>query len=150
MMIRAFSLFQMVLILGLLGILGLAAIVYAPSLDTTRLDVAIHQVLSDIEYAKQNASLTGVISGVDFVKNGAYTVYQSTTVTPLLNPATHQNMIVTLSNNFPNVEINNKYTVEFNSLGQPTKGGGGSVTLTNGISTRSITVTANTGKLVLQ
>src|SRR5690349_14498161 len=121
-MMRGFSLVQLVMMLGVLGILGLAVIIYAPSLDTTRLDVAVRQVLSDIEYAKQNASLTGVTSGVAFVNGGAYTVYQGTTATPLANPATRQNMVVTLSTNFPGVVISGNYTVEFNSLGKPTTG----------------------------
>ncbi len=150
MMIRAFSFVELVIVLALVGILGLAAIVSAPSLDTTRLDVAIKQVLSDIEYAKQNASLTGQTSGVQFVSSGAYTVYQGTVSTPLSSPLTHQNMIVTLSANYPNIVISNNFTVEFNSLGVPTTGSGGTITLSNGSATRSITVTANTGKLVLQ
>ncbi len=136
--------------LALLGVLGLAAIVSAPSVSTTRLDSAIRQVLSDLEYAKQNASVTGVNSGIQFVSGGAYTVYQNTTATPLTDPVTNQSKVVTLSTNFPGISISGSITVEFNSLGTPVTGSGGVVTLTDGSSTRSITVTANTGKLVLQ
>lgn len=147
---RGFSLLEIVMILAMLGILGLAAIVYAPSVETTRLDAAARQVLSDIEFAKQNASMTGVTSGVQFVGGGAYTVYQGSTATPLSSPLTKQNMIITLSTNYPSIVISGNFTVEFNSLGSPTTGSGGTVTLSNGSATKTITVTANTGKLVLQ
>ncbi len=136
--------------LALLGVVGLAAIIAAPSISTTRLDVAIRQVLSDLEYAKQNASVTGVNSGVQFVSGGAYTVYQNSTATPLTDPVTSESKVVTLSTNFPGISISGSITVEFNSLGTPISGSGGTVTLSDGSSTRSITVTANTGKLVLQ
>lgn len=150
MMFRAFSLLELIAIIALVGVLGLAAIIYVPSLDSTRLDVAAKQVVSDIEYAKQNASLTGQTSGVSFVSGGAYTVYQGTTATPLQSPLTLQNMVVTLSVNYPNIMIANNYVVEFDALGRPVTGSGGAVTLSHGTSTRTITVTANTGKLVLQ
>lgn len=150
MMMRAFSLMELVMVIAVVSVLGLAVIIYAPSVELTRLDAAAKQVISDIEFAKQNASLTGQISGVNFVSGGAYTVYQGTTATPLASPLTLQNMIITLSDKYPNIVISNNFTVEFNSLGAPTTGSGGSVTLSNGSATKMITVTANTGKLVLQ
>jgi prepilin-type N-terminal cleavage/methylation domain-containing protein len=150
MIARGFSLIELVMVIAIVGVLGLVAIIYAPSIDNTRLDAAAKQVVSDIEFAKQNASLTGVISGVNFVSGGAYTVYQGTTATPLASPLTLQSMVVTLSAKYPNIVISSNFTVEFDSLGSPTTGAGGSVTLSNGSATKTITVTANTGKLVLQ
>lgn len=149
-MIRGFSLMELVMVIAVVGVLGLAASIYAPSVDSSRLDAAAKQVVSDIEFAKANASLTGQTSGVNFVSGGAYTVYQGTTATPLTNPLTLQNMIITLSTNYPNIVISGNFTVEFDSLGSPITGSGGSVTLSNGSATKTITVTANTGKLVLQ
>lgn len=150
MSIRGFSLIELVLVIALLGVIGLVTIVSAPSTRAIYLDVAIRQVLSDIEYAKQNASVTGVNSGVQFVSGGAYTVYQNTVATPLTDPVTNKSKVITLSSSFPGISISNNFTVEFNSLGTPVLGSAGTVTLTTGANTRSITITANTGKLVLQ
>ncbi|MBL4818279.1 MAG: GspH/FimT family pseudopilin [Deltaproteobacteria bacterium] len=147
---KGFSLVEVVMVLGILGVLSISAIVYAPSLDRTRLEVAARQALSDIEFAKQNASITGVTSGVQFVSGGNYTVYQGSTAMPLTDPASKTDLIVNVSTKYPNVSLSNNLTVEFNSLGAPTTGGGSSVTLTSGAETRTITITANTGKLVLQ
>ncbi|MES2503990.1 MAG: GspH/FimT family pseudopilin [Myxococcota bacterium] len=146
---NGFTLAELVLVIGLAGILSVTAFVYAPSLSTTRLDTAAQQVYSDIEHAKQNASSTGVTSGVSFVNGGAYTVYQGTTATPLTHPQTKQNMVITLSTKYPGISISGNYVVEFNELGAPTTGGGGSVTISSGSATRTITVTANTGRLVM-
>ncbi len=144
---NGFTLIELVLIIALIGVVGLAVVVLVPSLSVTKLDVATKQVLSDIEFAKQNAMMTGQTSGVQFVSGGAYTVYQGTTATPLSSPLTKTNMVITLSSSYSGISITSSYTVEFNSLGSPTTGGGGSVTISNGTSTKTITVAANTGKI---
>jgi Tfp pilus assembly protein FimT len=147
---RGFSLPQLVIVIALAGILATVAISFTPSLPNARLDVAAKQVLSDIEYAKQNAMLTGQTSGVQFISGGAYTVYQGTTATPLLSPLTQVNMVVTLSATYSGVSLSTNFTVEFDRFGSPTAGGGGSVSITNGTTTKTISVTANTGELTLQ
>lgn len=148
--LKGFTLIELVLVIGLLGVLALAAIVISPGVAPARLDAASKQVQSDVEYAKQNAVLTTTTHGVAFVASGSYTVYRSTTATPLLSPLTKQSMVITLSAQYPGVSISSNYTVEFNRFGNPTTGGGGSVTLTDGTSTRTITVTANTGRVMMQ
>lgn len=141
---------EIVGVMALLGILGLAALVWTPSYHPARLDAASKQVQSDIEYARQLAMTTNVTHGVQFVAAGAYTVYRSTIVTPILNPLTRQNMVVTLSNRYPGVAIQTNYTVEFDSFGAPTVGGGGSVILNNTSGSKTIAVTDTTGSVVIQ
>lgn len=141
---------EIVGVMALLGILGLAALVWTPSYHPTRLDAASKQVQSDIEYARQLAMTTNVTHGVQFVAAGAYTVYRSTIATPILSPLTHQDMVITLSNRYPGVAIQTNYTVEFDSFGAPTVGGGGSVTITNPSGSKIISVVNTTGSVVIQ
>lgn len=147
---RGFSLMEIVVVVALLGILGVAALPLVYSPDPVRLDAASKQVLSDIEYARQLAMATNVTHGVSFVANGAYTVYRTVVGSPVSSPLTHQSMVITLSSRYPGVTIRNNYTVEFDSLGSPTVGGGGSVVIINASGSRTVSVTAATGKVLLQ
>lgn len=146
---RGASVIEIVGVMALLGVLAIAAIVWTPSPDPTRISAAAKQVQSDIEYARQLAMATNVTHGVQFVASGVYTVYRLAVATPVNSPLTHQNMIVTLSERYPGVTIQNAYTVEFDSFGAPTVGGGGSVTIVNPSGARTIQVLAETGKVVI-
>lgn len=147
---RGFSAVEVLLTVSLLGILAVAAIYLIPSVGDVSLAAATVQVRSDIEHAQQNAMTTGQTSGVQFVNNGSYTVYQGTTSTPLVSPLTRTNMITALSSSYPGVSISGNYTVEFDSMGKPTTGGGGSITLVLGNHIKIIRVTANTGRVTIQ
>lgn len=147
---RGFSLLEIVGVLAVLVILGVSALVWTPSFNPARLDAAAKQVQSDIEYARQLAMTTNVLHGVQFVSAGTYTVYRSAVATPVLSPQTRQNMVVTLSSRYPGVTLQSNYTVEFNSFGAPTTGGGGFVTVGNVSGTKVIAVTNTTGSVVIQ
>ncbi len=147
---RGFTAVETILTVSLLGMIALAAVVLFPSSGMVYLKAAAEQVRSDIAFAQQNAMNTGQTSGVQFVSNGSYTVYQGTTATPLNSPLTKQPLVVSLAVNYPGVSISDNYTVEFNAFGSPTSGGGGSVTISKGSSSKTISVTANTGKVVIQ
>lgn len=147
---KAFTLVEFVLVLAVLGIISVAAITISPSITPARLDAAARQVQSDIEYAKQNAMMTTTTSGVAFVAGGAYTVYEGSTATPLASPLTKQNMVITVSDKFPGISIQNSYTIEFNQFGAPATDVGGSVVITDGTNTKTISVTDNTGKVSVQ
>ncbi len=144
---RGITAVEVILSIALLGIMAIAAVFLVPPVGSVRVEAAAKQVRSDIEYARQNAMMTGQTSGVQFVSGGAYTVYQGTVSTPLLSPLTGQTMVVTLSTNYPSTTISGNFTVEFDNMGNPTTGGGGSVTLVNGSVSKTITVTQNTGKV---
>ncbi len=147
---RGFTAVETILTAALLGILALAAVVLFPSSGMVYLKAAAEQVGSDIAYAQQNAMSTGQVSGIQFVSGGFYTVYQGTVATPLSNPLTKQAFVVNLASTYPSVSIAGNYTVEFDAFGKPTVGAGGSVTLSKSSSSKTITVTANTGKVVIQ
>ena len=146
---KGFSSVEALLVLALSGILAVGAVLFLPSLGGVNLNSAAIQVRRDIEYARQNAMNTGQASGVVFVSSGSYTVYQGTVSTPLNSPLTLAPMIVTLSSSFPGVTISSSYTVEFDRTGKPSTGGGGSVTLSSGSSSATISVTANTGRVTI-
>ena len=147
---KGYTLIELVMVISLLGLVAIAVVTISPSPNTSRLQAAAREVQSTIEMAKNYAMTTRTTHGVDFVASGALTVYQSTTATPIANPLDKQDWILTLSNRYPNISIQSNYTVEFNSLGSPTTGGGGSVVLTDGTNTKTIAVTANTGKVNVQ
>jgi prepilin-type N-terminal cleavage/methylation domain-containing protein len=147
---RGFSAVEILLAITLLGVLAVAAIYSITSTGDVSLNAAAVQVRSAIEYAQQNAMTTGQTSGVTFINNGAYTVYQGTVSTPIANPLTRENMVVTLSVSYPGVNISGNYTVEFDSMGRPTTGEGGSITLVLGSHSKIISVTSNTGRVTIQ
>lgn len=144
-----FTLIELVLVIALLGILAMAVVTFTPSPSLARLDSASKQVSSDIEYVRQSAMTRETVHGIEFIANGNYTAYQTSTATPVLDPLTKQNMIVNFSSFYSGVSIQNNYTVEFDRFGKPI-GGGGSVTLTNGSTTKIISVQANTGRVSIQ
>ena len=147
---KGFTLIELVSVIALLGIMALAIVLISPSTNPARLDAAVKQVSSDIEHAKEHAMTTEKTSGVQFVAGGTYTVYEETTATPLIDPLTKEDMVVTLSSLYSGISISTNYTVEFNSFGAPTIGGGGSVSLTDGTTTKTVTVTTETGKVTIQ
>lgn len=138
------------MVISLLGLVTIAAITISPSPNASRLQAAAREVQSTIEMAKNYAMTTRTTHGVDFVASGTLTVYQSTIATPIDHPLDKQDWISTLSTRYPNISIQSNYIVEFNSLGSPTTGGGGSVVLTDGTNTKTIAVTANTGRVTIQ
>lgn len=146
----AFTLIQIVIVIALVGVLAITAVSFLPSQSKIRLDAATKQVVAHIQVAQQNAVTTTVTSGVSFVNGGAYTAYQGTTATPIKNPQTGQNLIITLSATYPGISLTKSYTVEFNSMGTPTTGGGGNITISDGTTTKTVTVSANVGRVTVQ
>ncbi len=147
---RGFSIIELVLVLAMLGVVGVSAIVKGFSPDAARLDAAANQISSDIMLARENALATGHVSGVQFINGENYVVYQGTVLTPLASPLTKQNMIVLISTNYPTVSLTKNFIVEFDKSGAPSIGGGGDVTISNGKQTKTIIVTAHTGRISIQ
>lgn len=147
---RGFTIIETVLVIAMLGVLGVTALVMTVPTSPAAVQAAARQIHSDISYAKQNAMMTGVTSGVSFVQNGAYTVYQDTTSTPLPNPQTNTDMIVTLSDKYSDVNIGTTATVSFDKFGAPVSGGGSSITVSDGANSKTITISSNTGMVSIQ
>ena len=122
-------------------IIGILAATVVPRIDftlptTASVDGAAYIVASDIRYAQEWAMANRVSKTVTFA-TATPTVY---TFSPSssLDPSGQLPSGVTIWNNF---------TVTFNSLGEPIAGGGGSVTVSAGGLTKTVTVTNYTGKV---
>ncbi|MEW6374192.1 MAG: type II secretion system protein [Thermodesulfobacteriota bacterium] len=131
------TLIEVILIMAIIGILSATVI---PKLDfalSSRASVegAAYMVASDIRYAQEFAMANRVSKSVIFTSGSP--VY---TFSPAggLDPSGQLPSGVTISSNF---------TITFNSLGEPTTGGGGSVTVSGGGQTKTISVLNYTGKV---
>ena len=64
-------------------------------------------------------------------------------------PVTADNFIVQIATDYEGVVIDSSYTLEFNSLGEPVVGGGGSFTVSNSGSTpcRQVSIVNNIGRV---
>lgn len=147
-----FSLLELVLVITLLGILGVAVGVIVFNSQQSHITVAAQKVKSDIQFAREYAlTKRGTTYGVAFDDaTDSYTVYVGTVATPVLNPNTQAPMIEDFAG-FPGVSITGgDYTVEFDKFGKPTTGGGSSVQITDGSTTKTITVITNTGRVTIQ
>lgn len=135
---KGVTLIEVILIMVIVGIL---AAFLMPRIDftlstTVSVDGAAYMVASDIRYAQEFAMANRVSKTVTF-STATPTVY-TFGPTDVLDPSGRLPSGVTISNNF---------TITFNSLGEPTTGGGGSVTVSGGGNSRTITVVNYTGKV---
>ena len=165
---RGFTLLELLVAILIISIVGLYAVeIVASSVTNFYLDGASYRLLEDLRYARHMARVNGGWYGVSANVNptNTYTVYvtDGTTDTPLANPAApNQNMIVDLKSTYhgvtlSNVSIAGGSKVEFNSSGIPynDKNGSalvtnGTITLSTGTRTRTITISKNTGTLTQQ
>jgi MSHA pilin protein MshC len=128
-------------LLAVLVIIGILSAVVIPRLNLTvttsraSVDGAAYMIASDIRYAQEFAMANRVSKSVTFTSGSSVYTF---TPTSNLDPSGRLPSGVTTSNNF---------TITFNSLGEPTTGGGGSVAVSNGIQTKTITVVNYTGKV---
>lgn len=146
-----FTLIEVVLTIGLIGILGFSVAIITGGVTSGNLAVAAKKVQSDIQFARSLAMTNqGTTYGVAFTDSSdSYIVYETDVGSPVTNPLTKEAMNEDFSQ-FPGISITGgNFTVEFNRYGAPTTGGGGNVQLTDGSSTKSIEVTTNTGRVVV-
>jgi prepilin-type N-terminal cleavage/methylation domain-containing protein len=128
-------------LLAVLVIIGILSAVVIPRLNLTvttsraSVDGAAYMIASDIRYAQEFAMANRVSKSVTFTSGLSVYTFNPTSN---LDPSGRLPSGVTTVNNF---------TITFNSLGEPTTGGGGSVTVSNGIQTKTITVVNYTGKV---
>jgi prepilin-type N-terminal cleavage/methylation domain-containing protein len=127
--------------LAVLVIIGVLAAIVIPRLDLAftssraSVDGGAYMIASDIRYAQEFAMANRVSKSVVF--NSGSSVY-TFNPTSNLDPSGQLPSGVTIGGNF---------TVTFNSLGEPTAGGGGSVTVSGGGLSRTISVVNYTGKV---
>ena len=131
------TLVEVILVMLIVGIL--AAIVI-PKLDMATfsrasVDGGAYIIASDIRYAQEFAMTNRISQGILFTSGSSvYTFNPSSSIDP--------------SGQLPSgVTVNNNFTVTFNSLGEPTTGGGGSFTISGGGQTKTIRIVSYTGKV---
>jgi prepilin-type N-terminal cleavage/methylation domain-containing protein len=135
---KGMTFIEVIMVLVIIGIL--AAIVMPKTnigMTSSRasVDGAAYMIASDIRYAQEFAMANRISKSVNFTSSSSiYTFSPSSGLDP--------------SGQLPSgVTINSNYTITFNSLGEPITGGGGSVTVTGGGQTRTISVVNYTGKV---
>ena len=128
-------------VITVLAILAILAAVVIPKLGlpttTSRasVDGAAYIIASDIRYAQEFAMANRVSKSVNFTSGSSIYTFSPTNN---LDPSGQLPSGVTISNNF---------TITFNSLGEPTTGGGGSVAISGGGLTKTVSVVNYTGKV---
>jgi len=128
-------------VIAVMMIIGILAAVLIPKLglptisSTASVDGAAYMIASDIRYAQEFAMANRISKSVIFTSGSSVYTFSPTNN---LDPSGQLPSGVTLGSN---------YTITFNSLGEPTTGGGGSVTVSGGGQTRTISVVNYTGKV---
>jgi prepilin-type N-terminal cleavage/methylation domain-containing protein len=134
-----FTLIELIVVMVIVGILAatvLPRIDFGTVTSGASVDGAAYMIASDIRYAQEFAMANRVSKGIAFTNgSSAYT----------FNPA---NAGMDPSGQLQSIgaTIGTTVTFTFNSLGEPTAGGGSSVTVSAGGITKTITVTQYTGK----
>ena len=128
--IRGFTLIELIMVVVLISILAVSVV---PKLvDTSAFSLAggAAMATADIRYTQELAMGTNSVKTIVFTTSNTYYTVDSRNV------------------NLPSkVTISSGATFTFNSLGEPTAGGGSSVTLSAGAETKTITVDNYTGRV---
>jgi prepilin-type N-terminal cleavage/methylation domain-containing protein len=135
-----FTLIELIVVIIIIGILTatvLPRIDFGTTSSRAAVDGAAYMIASDIRYAQEFAMANRVSKSIVFT-NGSSTY--------TFNPA---NVGMDPSGQLQSIgaTIGTTVTFTFNSLGEPTAGGGNTVTVSAGGVTRTLTVTQYTGKV---
>jgi prepilin-type N-terminal cleavage/methylation domain-containing protein len=124
-----------------IGIIAILSVVVIPKLDfgltssRASVDGAAYMIASDIRYAQEFAMANRVSKSVTFTSGSSVYTFSPTSG-------------LDQTGRLPSgATIGSNLTITFNSLGEPTSGGGGSVTVSGGGQTRTISVVNYTGKV---
>jgi prepilin-type N-terminal cleavage/methylation domain-containing protein len=127
---RGFTMVELIMVVVLISIL---AVSFVPKfLDTSAISLAggAAMAAADIRYTQELAMGTNSVKTIVFTTSNSYYTVDSRNV------------------DLPSkVTISSGATFTFNSLGEPTVGGGNSVTLSAGAETKTITVESYTGRV---
>jgi Tfp pilus assembly protein FimT len=145
-----FTLIEFVLVIVLLFIISAVAVPRLSIIQGVRVNAAVRSIVSDIRYAQSLAISTQKDHRVVFTSAGnSYTIeendggWQS-----IARPTMSGSFTVQLNTDYEGVVIDNSYSVQFNSFGEPVAGGGGSfsVSYNGSLPQRTITIQSNTGR----
>ena len=123
-----------ILIVGVLAAVVMSRFDFATSTKTS-VDGAAYIVASDIRYAQEYAMANRVLKTITFTSGSSTYTFSPTSA---MDPSGRLPTGTIIGSNF---------TIIFNSLGEPTTGGGGSVTVSGGGQTKTISVVNYTGKV---
>ena len=126
---QGFTIIELIMVVVLIGILAVSVVPKFMDTNAISLQGGAAMVVADIRYTQELAMGTHQAKTITFTTNDTYYTVNSQTM------------------NLPSrVSISSGATFTFNSLGEPTTGGGSSVEIQAGSSTKSITVESYTGR----
>ena len=127
---RGFTIIELMMVVVLIGILAVSVVPKFVDTSAISLVGAAAMVAADIRYTQELAMSTNSSKTIVFTTSNDYYTVDSRNV------------------DLPSkVSISSGTTFTFNSLGEPTTGGGSSVTLSAGAETKTITVENYTGRV---
>ena len=127
---RGFTLVELIMVIVLISVIAVSVIPKFWDTSAFSLEGGAAMVAADIRYTQELAMSTHSPKTITFATNDTYYTVNSQTM------------------NLPSrVSISSGATFTFNSLGEPTAGGGSSVQITAGGSTKTITVESYTGRV---
>jgi prepilin-type N-terminal cleavage/methylation domain-containing protein len=133
------TLVEVIVVMAIIGILAAAAVsgVGSSSPSLVSVNGAAQMIASDIRYAQEFAMANRISKSIIFTSGSS---------TYAFNPVGGLDGTGRLP---AGVTVGNNFTITFNSLGEPTTGGGGSVTISGGGQVRAIGVVNYTGKVTI-
>ena len=135
-----FTLIELIVVMIIIGILAatvLPRIDFGSTSSTASVAGAAYVIASDIRYAQEFAMANRISKSIQFSTAAPANKYTFNPASAGMDP----------SGQLSGATIGTTVTFTFNSLGEPTAGGGSSVTVSAGGITRTITVTQYTGKV---
>jgi prepilin-type N-terminal cleavage/methylation domain-containing protein len=135
-----FTLVELIVVMVIVGILAatvLPRIDFGTISGRTSVDGAAYMIASDIRYAQECAMANRISKSIQFSTAPPANKYTFNPVNAGMDP----------SGQLSGATIGNNVTFTFNSVGEPTAGGGNFVRVSDGTNTRTITVTQYTGKV---
>ncbi len=153
---KGFTLIEALMVVLIIGIFAMAAMPgFVNTYNAIKIEGAYKQLIQDIRYAKQLAINLELTHGILFdCAQNSYSIYRQTSANIVNDPTTQRPLTVTYaSGKFSGVTIANttfnlpaQDTLEFDSFGVPSCGG--TITLSYSGITKTITVEANTGRVI--
>ena len=127
---QGYTMIELIMVVVLIAVVSVSVLPKFFDTSTITVEGAAEMVAADIRYTQELAMSTNSAKTIVFTTTNTYYTVDSRNV------------------NLPSkVTISSGATFTFNSLGEPTTGGGSSVTLDAGAETKTITVDSYTGRV---